>query len=130
MAIEGGMRKQLKVGMRLVARYKGVDHVAEVIAGPDGKVQFRLVDGRTFKSPSAAGSALMGGVACNGWRFWSLAGHDAPERTAPPTTAPQTPDAGSPAKSRPSCLRCGKQFVSPAQLAYHGANADRLCKPD
>ena len=26
------------------------------------------------------------------------------------------------------CGKCGKQFMSPAQLAHHGDNADRLCK--
>ena len=36
-------------------------------------LRYRLEDGREFKSPSSAGSAVMGGVACNGWRFWSLA---------------------------------------------------------
>lgn len=32
-------------------------------------------------------------------------------------------------KLRPQCLRCGKQFVGPAQLAHHQAHADRLCTP-
>jgi hypothetical protein len=66
------MRDKLEPGTVLVARYKGAQHRAEVVAGEDGKVLFRLEDGREFKSPSSAGSAVMGGVACNGWRFWSL----------------------------------------------------------
>jgi hypothetical protein len=45
-----------------------------VVEGEGGGLRYRLEDGREFKSPSAAGSAVMGGVACNGWRFWSLAG--------------------------------------------------------
>src|SRR5436190_14673882 len=72
MAIDGGMRERLEPGMRLVAKYKGEQHVAEIVEGEEGKVRFRLADGREFKSPSAAGSAVMGGQACNGWRFWSL----------------------------------------------------------
>jgi len=33
----------------------------------DDGIRYRLDDGRKFKSPSAAGSAVMGGKACNGW---------------------------------------------------------------
>jgi hypothetical protein len=58
--------------MRLVARYRGAEQHAAVVAGEDGKVRYRLEDGREFKSPSAVGSAAMGGVACNGWRWWSI----------------------------------------------------------
>jgi hypothetical protein len=68
MAIEN---RNLAVGSRLVARYKGETHRAEVVSNGEG-VRYRLADGREFKRPSAAGSAVMGGVACNGWRFWSL----------------------------------------------------------
>ena len=66
MAINGGMRKQLSAGMRLVASYRKEQHTAEVVEGEDGKLRFRLADGREFGSPSAAGSAVMGGIACNG----------------------------------------------------------------
>ena len=62
------------VGTRLVARYKKQEHTATVVEGEGGGLRYRLEDGREFKSPSAAGSAVMGGVACNGWRFWSVAG--------------------------------------------------------
>ncbi len=68
MAIEN---RNLVVGTRLVAGYKGERYTAEVVSSDQG-VRYRLADGREFKSPSAAGSAVMGGVACNGWRFWSL----------------------------------------------------------
>ena len=87
MAIDGGMRKQLAAGMRLVASYRKAQHTAEVIQGEDGKLRFRLADGREFTSPSAAGSAVMGGIACNGWRFWSLSTDEAEE--AKPATAKQ-----------------------------------------
>src|SRR5688572_958891 len=69
--------------MRLVASYRKETHTAEVIDGEDGKLRFRLADGREFTSPSAAGSAGMGGIACNGWRFWSL-GTDEAEEPKPP----------------------------------------------
>lgn len=67
--------RNLEVGTRLVAKYKGRTHTAEVVQTAEG-VRFRLEDGREFKSPSSAGSAVMGGVACNGWRFWSLEGQE------------------------------------------------------
>ena len=71
MALEN---RNLEAGTRLVARYKKAEYTATVVEGEEGGLRYRLEDGREFKSPSAAGSAVMGGVACNGWRFWSLAG--------------------------------------------------------
>jgi len=45
-----------------------------VVQTPDG-LRYRLADGREFKSPSAAGAAIMGeGRTCNGWAFWSVQG--------------------------------------------------------
>ncbi len=82
MAIAGGLRKQLKPGTQLVGRYKGAEHRAQVVEGDDGKTHYRLSDGREFRSPSAAGAAVMGGIACNGWRFWSVAAPIAPKRKA------------------------------------------------
>jgi hypothetical protein len=72
MAIED---RNLAAGTKLVARYKGKEHTAEVVKTEEG-VRYRLKDGREFKSPSSAGSAVMGGSACNGWRFWSVAGSE------------------------------------------------------
>lgn len=69
--------RSLAPGTVLEARYKGRVYRCEVVGtaeGFEGGVRYRLEDGREFKSPSAAGSAVMGGKACNGWRFWSLAG--------------------------------------------------------
>ncbi len=64
--------RTLDVGTRLVARYKKREHAATVVETDEG-IRYRLEDGREFKSLSSAGSALMNGVACNGWRFGSLA---------------------------------------------------------
>ncbi len=63
--------RNLEPGTRLVATYKKETYRAEVIAGEEGKVLYRLGDGQEFKSPSAAGTAITS-RACNGWRFWSL----------------------------------------------------------
>ena len=76
--------RNLKAGTKLAARYKGEDYTAEVVDGEDG-ILYRLADGREFKSPSSAGSAIMDGKACNGWRFWSLAKADGkPPAKKPP----------------------------------------------
>ncbi len=64
--------RNLAPGTKLVARYKGKEYAAEVVKTEEG-VRYRLEDGREFKSVSSAGSSVMGGSACNGWRFWSLA---------------------------------------------------------
>jgi hypothetical protein len=94
MAIDANERKRMKAGARLAATYKKEEHRVDVVAGDEGRLLYRLADGREFKSPSAAGSAVMGGVACNGWRFWSLAAGEAPgaptKRTAKPAAKPKT----------------------------------------
>jgi hypothetical protein len=46
--------RNLKPGTKLVARYKGKNHAAEVVKDADG-LRYRLDDGREFKSPSSAG---------------------------------------------------------------------------
>ena len=68
MAIED---RNLEPGTKLIAKYKKEEYKAEVIAGEDGKVKYRLADGREFKSPSSAGTAITN-KACNGWAFWSV----------------------------------------------------------
>ena len=88
--------RDLAVGTRLVARYKKQEHTATVVEGEGGGLRYRLEDGREFKSPSAAGSAVMGGVACNGWRFWSLAGE-----SEAPTPKKERKAAGPKAASKP-----------------------------
>src|SRR5436190_17580670 len=71
--------RDLKVGTVLVGRYKKQDRTCEVVETPDG-VRFRLDDGTEHKSPSSAGKAAMNGVACNGWRFWSMQGSEPSRR--------------------------------------------------
>jgi hypothetical protein len=100
MAIDGGVRKQLKPGTTLIGRYKGTEHRAQVVEGDKGKTQYRLADGREFGSPSAAGTAVMGGIACNGWRFWSVAPAD--KASSRRTTMPKTATVRSTAKKAPT----------------------------
>ena len=77
MAIED---RNLEPGTKLIAKYKKEEYKAEVIAGEDGKVKYRLADGREFKSPSSAGTAITN-KACNGWAFWSGRGRRRPQRS-------------------------------------------------
>jgi len=74
----------------LTATYKQQAATCEVVETPEG-TRYRLADGREFTSPSAAGSAVMGGVSCNGWRFWSLesAGTRGSDAVEAPKARPQ-----------------------------------------
>jgi hypothetical protein len=64
--------RNLEIGTKLTATYKKQTFTCEVVAGEGGKPMYRLEEGREFKSPSSAGTAVTG-KACNGWAFWSLA---------------------------------------------------------
>ncbi len=83
MAIEN---RDLEAGTKLIAKYKKEDYRAEVIAGEEGKVIYRLADGRDFKSPSAAGTAITS-KACNGWAFWSIESDSAPTEPLEPESS-------------------------------------------
>jgi hypothetical protein len=106
--------RDLKPGTTLVARYKGQEHSAEVVKTEDG-IRYRLGDGREFKSPSSAGSAVMGGNACNGWRFWSLVGEEHP--TAPKKAAAKKGKAKQVFErledGRYFCNACMEPFTAP-----------------
>ena len=71
--------RELAAGTRLVARYKKQDRTCEVVETAEG-LRYRLDNGTEHKSPSSAGKAAMDGVACNGWRFWSVAGTEPAKR--------------------------------------------------
>ena len=82
MAIEN---RNLEPGTKLIARYKKEEYWAEVIAGEEGKVKYRLSDGREFKSPSSAATAITG-KAANGWNFWSIETDSAQTESEEPDT--------------------------------------------
>jgi hypothetical protein len=106
--------RNVEPGTVLVARYKGKDRTCEVVQTDDG-LRYRLDDGTEHKSPSSAGKVAMGGVACNGWRFWSLAGTEKPARkpkaAAKPKAEPK-PKKG-PAK-KPAKVKGGKKATGKA----------------
>ena len=107
--------RNLKPGTVLVARYKKQDHRCEVVKGEEGTVAFR-VKGKEYGSPSAAGSAVMGGTACNGWRFWSLEGD------LPAAKAPTTPRAAKRATAK------AKAATTPKAKARGGAKPAKRAK--
>ncbi len=130
--------RKLVPGTRLVARYKGQQYSAQVVQTDQG-LRYQLADGRQFKSPSAAGSAVMGGSACNGWRFWTVEGQEpaAPRRApvgAKSTKAPRARTAKAPKKAKKLtaferidngapdgqatfyCTACADAFTAPATV--------------
>ena len=115
MPIDGGMRDKLQPGTKLVATYKGTERRVEVVAGEDGKLRFRLDDGREFKSPSSAGSAVMEGKACNGWRFFSI---DDGQPKAVATAPARAKAATKPANAAP------KRTKAPAKPVAKVATAE------
>ena len=128
MAIED---RNLKAGTKLVARYKGQEHAAEVVKTEEG-LRYRLEDGREFKSPSSAGSAVMGGSACNGWRFWSVAGTEAKPKKEPRKAAEKAAkkngNAGNGLITRLEdgrwfCSACQEPFEAPAGVEPQGCPA-------
>ena len=113
--------RNLKPGTVLVARYKKQEHRAEVVAGEKGQIRYKLPDGREFTSPSAAGSAVMGGTACNGWRFWSVEGAEEPAKPEPNSKAKAKTKAEPKVKAEApvSCGECGQEFPNARETAKH-----------
>lgn len=107
--------RNLKPGTRLVARYKKKEYSAAVVETDEG-VRYRLEDGREFKSPSAAGSAVMGGAACNGWRFWSVAGSEQAKPKQPKRKP--NPNGGNKGNGLITRLDDGRYFCSACQDAF------------
>src|SRR6185503_6705569 len=88
--------RDLPAGTKLTAIYKKQTYVCTVEEGNEGKLAF-VIDGKRYSSPSSAGSAVMGGTACNGWRFWKVGGEE------PPATEARAPGkATKPAKGKSS----------------------------
>ena len=73
-------RDAMRPGVALLAKYKGTEYHCEVVEH-DGALRFVLPDGRTFKSPSAAGRAITGSQV-NGYRFWSIVDRQDDRRAA------------------------------------------------
>ena len=98
--------RNLSPGTVLTGRYGGETYRCTVTTSEDGsKLRYRLEDGREFKSPSSAGSAVMGGKSVNGWQFWSLA-----------TGTPADTDTAE-TESKPKAMRGSKSATKGAAAA-------------
>jgi hypothetical protein len=109
--------RDLEAGTRLVVRHKGAEYTCEVVKTKDG-LRYRLKDGKEFNSPSSAGREITGGVAVNGWRFWSLEG-TLPERNAKTAKAAKPSAKEAPAKkaAKKSTKKAAKKKVARAAAA-------------
>lgn len=100
--------RNLTPGTRLMARYRKQQFRCEVVVRDGGKLGYRLEDGREFKSPSSAGTAITG-KACNGWAFWNME-----TSTAPVEPETETPDAaGTVTTPRPEDTDSAQEVGSP-----------------
>jgi hypothetical protein len=104
--------RDLAAGTRLAVRHKKQVFTCEVVKTKDG-LRYRLQDGKEFNSPSSAGREITGGVAVNGWRFWSLEG-DLKERKA--KAAPKAAKK-APAKKAAKGKKAAKKKVARAAAA-------------
>ena len=102
--------RELAAGTVLVARYKKQDRTCKVVETADG-LRYRLDDGTEHKSPSSAGKAAMGGVACNGWHFWSVEGTEKPkgEPKAKVAKAKKEPATKPTAHGKPAKQKAAKK---------------------
>jgi hypothetical protein len=129
--------RDLAAGAKISARYKGKTHTCEVVQTDEG-IAYRL-DGKDYNSPSSAGRAVTGGVAVNGWRFWSLDGDLKPARAKPAKKAPakkapakKSAKKAAAKKSKPAraasaevygCGVCGESFTTMKAATQHAAEA-------
>jgi hypothetical protein len=116
-------------GRGRVAKYRKQAFVCSVEEDEEGKRTY-VVDGKAFTSPSAAGSHVMGGTACNGWRFWSVEGEDPAANEKPAQPKANSTKAKKPAKlitktpnqkgvaegeTRFFCNACMKSFLATSE---------------
>ena len=131
--------RALTAGTILDATYKKTPYVCEVVE-EGGETRFRIKgEEKLHKSPSSAASAVMGGIAANGWKFWSVEGE------VPPATASATPKAAkTTAPGKPTLIRLirktpnqrgvpegsTKWFCSTCMKSFVGATTEPSACPD
>ena len=133
--------RNLTKGTKLTGRYHKQSYAYEVVENAEGKLRYKLGDGREFKSPSAAGMVITG-HACDGWVFWSVQTEESaakPEAEKTETPAAMTGHKEEPVADAPKgdpkktgvflipnqkgvpegqirwfCRDCGKSFIATA----------------
>lgn len=141
--------RNLAVGTKLVAGYKGKTYHAEVVEFDGGEVRYAVLEhdlAAPYKSLSAAGSAIFGitkdGKArtCNGWDFWKLEGEaevadtgatkPARARKAKATTTePTTPDDAVYGAEGVECAYCAHVSPDAVKAAEHMDEAHPTGEP-
>jgi hypothetical protein len=115
--------RSLEPGTVLVGRYKGKDLSCEVVQTDDG-VRYRF-DGTDYNSPSSAGKAAMDGIACNGWRFWSVAGTEPAKRERKAKAETKAPPKKRAAEK--ATKKKGGKKAKAARAASEGSYACGAC---
>ena len=118
--------RNLEPGTVLSARYKKQDRTCEVVQTEDGP-RYRLDDGSEHRSPSSAGKAAMGGVACNGWRFWSVEGTEPKAKAEKPAKAQKKPSATKSAPKKPSAKKKSAKKPKAAKMASDASYGCGVC---
>ena len=124
--------RNLSIGTKLYARYKGQTHRAEVVLNPnptgDRPIAYK-VEGRDelFKSPSAAGTAITE-KACNGWAFWSVG--DGAENTGPVANAKTRPAEKITPAPKPAAKGRGKKAETPEPPPAEEPDASNEARDD
>ena len=106
--------RNLIKGTKLTGRYHKQSYSCEVVENAEGKLRYKLEDGREFKSPSAAGMAITG-HACDGWVFWSVQRDE--NAPAENESKPENANAAEPNQT-------AETVVEPAPPAPTAAKAD------
>ncbi len=120
--------RNLKPGTVLIKRYKRRDYRCEVVKGEGGKLAFR-VGRKEYPSPSAAGSAVMGGVACNGWTWWTVEGAEKLKTSKKPNAATNAIPSARKVKRAPKAGRRVTKPKGPARTAKGEEPSERVEKP-
>src|SRR5271157_2624499 len=109
--------RNLTKGTKLTGRYHKQTYSCEVVENAEGKLRYRLEDGREFKSPSAAGMAITG-HACDGWIFWSVQTDEATQKMDTENQAPTEQDTeASPTQEAEQTEKPTGSVKEPAQNA-------------
>ena len=127
--------RNLKPGTKLTGRYHKQSYSCEVGENAEGKLFYRLEDGREFKSPSAAGKAITG-HSCDGWVFWSMQTETTPKadvETAPAAkTNQQEEPAGHAIETTPNVIRTDSKktgvFLVPNQKGVPEGQIRWFCR--
>ena len=115
--------RNLTKGTKLIGRYHKQTYTCEVVEDAEGKLHYKLEDGREFKSPSAAGMAITG-HSCDGWVFWSVQ----TEETGGPNHESTAEQAAAEPNQTAETVLCALPRPTPRKPAYFWCRIRRACR--